>query len=212
MLVQILVDNPNSWIFPYAKELVSLLRKQNHESQLILEASDVVSGDVLCLLGCEKIFKRLDLNTYNLVVHESNLPEGKGWSPLTWQILEGKNQIPVTLFEAKEEIDAGEIYSQEIIKLEGTELLPEIKDKQGVVTQKLIMNFIDKIPNVVGYPQKGNSTFYPKRTSRDSQLNPDKSIAEQFDQLRVCDNERYPAFFIIQNKKYIIKIYKEDDK
>lgn len=212
MLVQILVDNSNSWIFPYAKELVSLLRKQNHESQLILEASDVMSGDVLCLLGCEKIFKRLDLNTYNLVVHESNLPEGKGWSPLTWQILEGKNQIPVTLFEAKEEIDAGEIYSQEIIKLEGTELLPEIKDKQGVVTQKLIMNFIDKIPNVVGCPQKGNSTFYPKRTSKDSQLNPDKSIAEQFDQLRVCDNERYPAFFIIQNKKYIIKIYKEDDK
>jgi len=25
--------------------------------------------------------------------------------------------------------------------------------------------------------------------------------------LRVCDNERYPAFFELNNTKYIIKIY-----
>jgi len=28
--------------------------------------------------------------------------------------------------------------------------------------------------------------------------------------LRVVDNERYPAFFYRQGKKYIIKIYEED--
>jgi methionyl-tRNA formyltransferase len=30
-------------------------------------------------------------------VHESALPQGQGWSPMTWQILEGASPIPVTL-------------------------------------------------------------------------------------------------------------------
>ena len=46
-------------------------------------------GGILCLLGCEKKFNALHLNTHNLVVHESDLPFGKGMSPFTWQVVEG---------------------------------------------------------------------------------------------------------------------------
>ena len=42
------------------------------------------------------------------------------------------------------------------------------------------------------------------------ELNVSKTIKEQFNLLRVCDNERYPAFFYLNNKKYIIKIYGDD--
>ena len=42
----------------------------------------------------------IDLSKHSLVVHSSNLPQGKGWSPMTWQIIEGKNKITNTLFEA----------------------------------------------------------------------------------------------------------------
>ncbi len=42
---------------------------------------------------------------HTLVVHASDLPHGKGWSPLSWQILEGKHSIPLTLFEAAESVD-----------------------------------------------------------------------------------------------------------
>ena len=77
--------------------------------KLINSHEDVESGDVLCLLSCEKKFNKLNLNKYNLVVHESDLPEGKGWSPLTWQVIEGKRNIPITLFEANSLIDSGNI-------------------------------------------------------------------------------------------------------
>src|SRR3989337_1369707 len=109
MLIQVLIDNPNSWILPYGHKLVLELTNSGHESYLKHDHCDVTKGDILCLLSCEKIFRRLDLNKHNLVVHESDLPKGKGWSPVTWQILEGKNHIPVTLFEASQSVDGGPI-------------------------------------------------------------------------------------------------------
>lgn len=209
MKVQVLVDNPNSWIIPYAKKLVNSLEVLGHESNLIYNHAEIGKGDILCLLGCEKIFKALYKNKHNLVVHESDLPKGKGWSPLTWQILEGKNEIPITLFEAEEGIDSGPIYLQNILQLTGNELNEEIKHKQGEATIDLILKFIKKYPKVKGEKQHGEGSFYPKRTQKDSKLDIYKSISEQFNLLRVCDNKRYPAWFIYKGKKYIIKIFTE---
>ena len=211
MKIQILVDNPNSWIIPYLKNLVSSIKqKKNCYVKLINSHEDVESGDVLCLLSCEKKFTKLNLNKYNLVVHESDLPEGKGWSPLTWQVIEGKRNIPITLFEANSLIDSGNIYEKINIKTSGYELIDELRFLQVEATTKLILNFIEKYPNIKGEKQKGKESFYCKRTKNSSELNILESIKDQFNLLRVCDNERYPAFFIIDNVKYLIKIYKDD--
>ena len=176
---------------------------------LIHKHEDVIQGDILCLVGCEKLYKTLGLNKSNVVIHESKLPKGKGWSPLSWQILEGANEIPVTLFEAQEGVDSGQIYFQESIRLKGDELLNEIKHKQGIVTNKLIVDYVRAFP-VNGAAQRGESTFYNKRTPKDSELNISKTIEEQFNLLRIVDNDQYPAFFIKDNVKYVLKIYRED--
>lgn len=208
MKVQVLVDTPSSWIIPYAKQLVERINKFGHQANFLSTHEEVEKGDILALLSCEKLFKDLELNTYNLVVHESDLPKGKGWSPLTWQILEGKNKIPVTLFEADKKVDSGPIYDQKIISFEGHELLPELKHMQGEATVELIMNFIEKYPNVKGNEQKGESSYYPKRTIEDSELDTSKSVDELFNLLRVCDNSRYPAYFEKKGIKYYLKIEK----
>lgn len=211
MKIQILVDNPNSWIIPHLKNLVSSIKqKKNCYVKLINSHEDVESGDVLCLLSCEKKFNKLNLNKYNLVVHESDLPKGKGWSPLTWQVIEGKRNIPITLFEANSLIDSGNIYEIINIKTSGYELIDELRFLQVEATTNLILNFIEKYPNIKGEKQKGKESFYCKRTKNSSELNILESIKDQFNLLRVCDNERYPAFFIIDNVKYLIKIYKDD--
>lgn len=212
MKIQLLVDNPGSWIVPYAENLCSKLVELEHDANLIFNHEEVVKGDILCLLSCEKKFKQLYLNKFNLVVHESDLPYGKGWSPVTWQILEGKHNIPVTLFEATDSIDAGQIYLKAMMKLDGTELLDEIKHQQGLVTLSLILDFIKSLPDVKGKVQKGEQSFYSKRGPEHSRLDVNKSLYEQFDLLRVSDNNRYPAHFTIRNKEYILKIYRKDDK
>ncbi|WP_035289866.1 formyltransferase family protein [Clostridium sp. KNHs214] len=212
MLITLMCDNPNSWIIPYIEELKEEIKELGHKVRVIDDYKKITSGDLLFLLSCEKILpvSYMKMNKHNLVVHESDLPMGKGWSPVTWQVLEGKDTIPVTLFEAAESVDAGNIYLQEFIHLDGSELLEEIKHKQGLYTKKLVLEFIKRYPNVQGKSQQGEECFYPKRSPKDSQLDINKTIGEQFNLLRVVDNERYPAYFMLNGKKYIVKIYREE--
>jgi methionyl-tRNA formyltransferase len=205
MKVQILVDNNNSWIVPFVQKFVS----KNERIKLIYNHDHVEPGDVLFLVSCEKKFTKLHLNQNNLVIHESDLPKGKGWSPLTWQVLEGKSKITVTLFEAGLAIDSGKIYEKIFIDLDGTELVDELRQKQADATFKLIFNFMFNFPNKIAVKQSGEATFYPKRTPKDSKLDISKTILEQFNLLRVVDNERYPAYFEYEGIKYILKIEKD---
>ena len=75
----------------------------------------------------------------------------------------------------------------------------------------MIMKYINNFGSINGKPQSGKETFYPKRTLKDSELNIFKSIEEQFNLLRVVDNERYPAHFFYKGKKYLLKIYKDNE-
>ena len=141
--ITILTDNPNSWIIPYVNELKQELpQKVTH----VFSAEDIPEGDIMLILGCEKILKPEFLTRHksNVVVHPSRLPKGKGFSPLAWQILEKSNNIPVTLFEAVEKVDTGKIYLVDYIKLEGHELNDEIKHKQGLITKKMVKEYISE--------------------------------------------------------------------
>ena len=212
MKITILTDNPNSWILPYVDELKKELNL-THNVTHVYSTSDIIGGDIMLVLSCEKILKSeyLKLHKSNVVVHPSKVPLGKGWSPLAWQILEGSNNIPVSLFEAVEAVDAGDVYIVDYIRLEGHELNNEIKHQQGLITMKMITKYIDEFELMRGIPQKGQETFYPRRRHKENELDIEKTISEQFNLLRVVDNERYPAFFYKEGKKYILKIFKEND-
>lgn len=209
MKITILTDNPNSWFIKYVDQLKKELSV--YDILHIYSQDDIQTGDILFLLSCEKIIpkEKLLMNKNNIVVHPSKLPKGRGWSPLAWQILENKNEIPVTLFEASENVDAGNIYIVDYIKLEGHELNEEIKDKQGLITIKMVKQFIENYHTITSSPQIGTPSFYKKRTKLNSELDINKSLKDQFNLLRIVDNEKYPAFFNLNGNTYILKIYKE---
>ena len=208
MKINVLVQK-DSWIMPYALKLKTFLDGSGHIVRLITDHNKILAADVTVILSYQKILPKhiLNLSKHNIVVHESALPQGKGWSPLTWQILEGKNEIPVALFEASEKVDAGPIYYTGTIKLDGTELLKDIRKKQGKETVRLVKKFLTDYPCVSGTPQHGKESFYSRRRPEDSELDIDATLREQFNLLRAVDNKRYPAFFYHLGKKYIIKIY-----
>lgn len=207
--IQLLIDNINSWILPYAESYSKSLTKKGFISKILNNHQEVENGDILILLSCEKKFTDLSKNKNNLVIHESDLPKGKGWSPLTYQVLEGKNKIHVTLFEADKSFDGGKIYFKKFIDLNGDELIDELREKQAQMTFYLIDKFLRERPDIIGVKQKDKETFYQRRNPSHSELDINKSILENFNLLRVVDNERYPAFFIHNNQKYIIKIFKD---
>ncbi len=209
MFIQLLTSGIDSWIIPYGKKLQEMLIAKGHVCKYLIGDEKVENGDIVIFLSYEKIFHQLSLNKHNLVIHESDLPKGRGMSPLTWQILEGSNKIPITLLEATEKVDAGVIYKRDFIVLEGHELLSEIKDKQGWATINLVIWFIENYPHSSqGQHQIGTPSFYKRRTAVDSKLDIERSISDQFDLLRVCDNNRYPAYFEKNGIKYKILIEK----
>ena len=71
-------------------------------------------------------------------------------------------------------------------------------------------NFFKKYPNVISIQQKGKSTFYRRRTKKDSILNINLPIKKLFNQMRIANNEKWPSFFIYKKKKYVIKIFEDN--
>lgn len=206
------LSDKNAWMNPWIQKLLAKWA----DSRLILswvhEPSDVPEGELCFILSCSKLVNPgiLQKNRHNLVVHASDLPKGKGWSPWTWQIIEGENSIPLTLFEAVDAVDSGFIYLQEWIEFQGHELIDEIRASIAGKIATMCQKFIDSYPDIVerGREQQGEESFYPRRRPKDSQLDIERSIKDQFDLLRVVDNKRYPAFFEYRGCRYILKIEK----
>ncbi|MBK1725450.1 formyltransferase family protein [Halorhodospira neutriphila] len=208
----VILSDEGSWINEHLLELVEDWEELAHRVQWTHEPSEAQAGDFCFCLSFGRILPEAVRAQYRhtLVVHESDLPHGKGWSPLTWQILEGKSRIPVTLLEAAEQVDSGTIYDQRWIAFEGHELIEELRGAQAEATRTLCRAFVDDFPASAaqGHEQSGEESFYPRRRPEDSRLDPQRSLAEQFELLRVVDNERYPVFFDWRGQRYILRITK----
>ena len=208
--VTILVDN-DSWILPYANALVRDINELNIAVQLVRHEKDISPGDISFLLGCTKIIsvESLNKNRHNLVVHESALPKGKGFAPMAWQIMDNQQSITFSLIEAAEKYDSGDIWLQEPLTLTGYELCDEWRKQQGIKTVKLCLAFITNYKNLKPKKQVGKGSTYKRRTLKDSELNTSASIKELFPLLRTVDNERYPAYFYIDDVRYTLKIERD---
>ena len=211
--ITILTD-ASSWMNKYNIDLKNKLDKLGHKVKLIHSKRELENGDIAFFLSCFEIISKefLSLNKNNIVVHASKLPHGKGWSPASWQILEGENTIPLTLFEANEKTDAGKIYIQDKLLLDGSELLDEWQKKLGKKIVQMCLEYVLKRDTIKGIPQQGEETFYKKRTPKDSELDINKTIKEQFNLLRIVDNKKYPAYFKLNNSTYKLFIKKCKDK
>ena len=205
-----LLSDRGSWLNVFLPKLVGALWQRGHAVRWIHTPSALGAGDVCLLLSCGRLLssQQLALHRHNLVVHASALPQGQGWSPMTWQILEGASSIPITLFEAVADLDAGSIYLQQKIALQGQELAEEWRVLLAQATLDLCLAWFDRHQEVVNaaQPQHGEASHYRRRRPADSQLDPELSLAEQFNVLRVVDNVSYPAFFFRQNKRYDLLI------
>jgi methionyl-tRNA formyltransferase len=211
MKISILTDNSKSWFVPYGFELKNQLEKKGHDVTYVFNKDEIPKGDICFLLSCSKIVENVFLqrNVNNIVVHASDLPIGKGFSPLQWQILEGKDEIVLTLFEVVSEVDAGPYYLKSTLLFNGTELYDELREKLAFSIINLCIDFVERREILTPIPQMGEESFYRKRTKADDQIDPNKTIAELFNHFRIADNDNYPLWFLFRGRKYYLKIYSE---
>lgn len=188
-----------------------LRQASKHTVELVQTRQDLSGGDLLFLISCSDIIRSDVRAQYNstLVIHASDLPIGRGWSPHIWQILDGKKNIPITLLEAEDKVDSGAIWAQKIMHLEGHELFDEINALLFKLECELMDYAVEHFNDVKPMPQREQEpTYYRKRTPDDSRIDPGKTIEEQFDLLRVADSQRFPAFFDYRGCRYLVKLEK----
>ena len=128
--VAFLIDKNNDWIYKYfRKSIFSKTFKKKYVLKIFFNKDKILNYDVVFLLNYTKILKNnfLSKNKLNLVIHNSDLPKGKGFSPMQWQILKNKKKMKISLFEAKEKFDSGNIFFKEDVVFTGAELYDELR-------------------------------------------------------------------------------------
>lgn len=211
MKISILCTDPAHPVVNNLRVWAAGMSSKGHTVSLLYDKADLQGGDVLFLVSCSQMIRDAERKKYKaaLVLHASDLPNGRGWSPHIWSILGGANRITVCLLEADDPVDSGAIWLKTEFRLEGHELLPEINEKLFAAELLLMTQAVEQFEAIKPIQQIGDpGPYMPKRSPADSRLDPNKTIAEQFDLLRVVDSQRYPAFFDYRGKRYLIRIEK----
>jgi len=144
--------------------------------------------------------------------HETALPRGRGCAPIQWTILNGIDILTVSFFELTRKLDAGLLLGQESAKITKSMLLEDIRELSLMLCKRLLdrhlIQFLDG--KIQPYEQRGQPTYYRKRTPSDSKLDISKPLQDLWDLIRVCDNNEFPAWFEIEGQRIILKKYKAE--
>lgn len=188
--------------------------KGDHNVQIVRSKNELQGGDILFLISCSEIIDAQDRARFKkvLLIHASDLPRGRGWSPHIWDIVNGASEITVSLLEAQDKVDSGDIWRKIQIQIPKHMLFNEINEKLFFAESNLmdfaVENFYTIIPKI--QDERIEPTYHPCRTPHDSELDPKRSIESQFDLLRVCDPNRFPAFFKLHGHTYKVFLEKAD--
>jgi methionyl-tRNA formyltransferase len=160
---------------------------------------EITADGVLFVLSYGRILPRDFIESFQhvVVLHASDLPKGRGWSPYIWELLDGADRITLSAITAAEQVDEGDIWQKETIAISATDIYSDINNKLFNAEIRLIERVLEMIENGESpKPQSENAaTYYPRRTPEDSRVNLESSLGEIFNLLRVADPERYPVFF-----------------
>jgi methionyl-tRNA formyltransferase len=126
--------------------------------------------------------------------HMTDVPYGRGGSPLQNLIVNGHRETKLTALRMSREFDAGPVYGKEPLSLEGG--AEEIYLRAGRLSATMIQRIIRLEPKPM--PQKGKAVNFKRRKPEQSELagSSAASLEQLHDFIRMLDAEGYPrAFF-----------------
>lgn len=156
----------------------------------------------------KEVFEIPKYGSFNL--HGSFLPKYRGAAPIQWSLINGDDETGLTTFKLAEQVDTGNIFLQEKVKIELNDNFETLHDKMSLIGAKLVLKTVKLIENG-DYElfQQDNSLASPapKITKEICLIDWNKSAQEIYNLIRGLSP--YPAAFFIYNKK-VIKIYKTE--
>lgn len=127
-----------------------------------------------------------------IVFHMTDLPYGRGGSPLQNLIVRGHKTTMVSALKVTRGLDAGPVYLKKPLDLGGT--ASEIFERADVVIHEMILEILEKEP--LPLPQEGEIVVFERRKPEQSNISGLENIGEIYDYIRMLDAEGYPNAFL----------------
>ncbi|CCQ59837.1 Methionyl-tRNA formyltransferase-like protein 2 [Crocosphaera watsonii] len=136
------------------------------------------------------------INHYECICfHMTDVPYGRGGSPLQNLIIRGHHQTKLTALRMTSELDGGDVYLKVDLCLEGN--AEEIYIRATYVAAQMIQTIIQEQP--IPIPQTGEVVLFKRRKPEDSEIPQINSLSELHDFLRMLDAQGYPKAFLNYN-------------
>lgn len=172
---------PGQWLFVQTgPELLALLESaQNVRRIYFIHWSDKVPDEITTKYECVNF-------------HMTDLPFGRGGSPLQNLILEGHDETVLTAIRMNDELDAGPIYLKRRLPLHGS------AEAAYARAGRLAAQMIEEIDasGLQPVPQEGAPSHFRRRRPEQSEIPPGLSLSAVHDFIRMLDAPGYPHAFI----------------
>ncbi len=134
------------------------------------------------------IFERYEC----IVFHMTDLPYGRGGSPLQNLIVRGLTATKLSALRVEVGLDTGPVYLKMDLSLSGTaeEIFVRVNKLVGKMMVEIIQN------NLQPVPQEGDPVVFKRRKPEQSDMSGLEKLEEIFDYIRMLDADGYPHAYI----------------
>ncbi len=139
----------------------------------------------------EDIYKRCTCIGF----HMTDLPFGRGGSPLQNLIQRGVGETKLTAFRIADEFDSGPIYMKRNLTLSGS--AQEVYLRSALISLEMVKEIIRN--ETIPVEQQGQGSVFPRRSPAESVLPKNINMKELYDYIRMLDADGYPHAFIEKN-------------
>jgi methionyl-tRNA formyltransferase len=127
-----------------------------------------------------------------IIFHMTDLPYGRGGSPLQNLIIRGHKETKISALKCSSILDGGPIYLKCPLSLHGT--AEEILSAASNIISEMILEIVDK--KLIPVEQKGDVIEFNRRRPEDGNLFKLSSMSEIYDYIRMLDGKGYPKAFV----------------
>lgn len=183
----------NMFINKYSHDHTIKLITQKEE--LTLSCVQEYNPDIIFFPHWSYIISEEIYENYTCVVfHMTDLPFGRGGSPLQNLISRGIHSTKISAIKVSKGLDAGPIYLKKDLDLSSGNATDIFTHASEIIFNEMIPYIICNNP--IPKAQEGTPTVFMRRTPADSELKPDFSLIKIHDYIRMLDAEGYPSAYL----------------
>lgn len=138
------------------------------------------------------VSKEITDNFNCVCFHSSDVPYGRGGSPIQNLIIRGHTETKISALKMVQELDAGPVYCKNPLSLKGAG--QEVFERSASIIGDMMKWIADNDP--IPVKQEGEPTVFARRKNQDNQLPKEGDLNYLYNHIRMLDVKTYPSSYI----------------